>query len=202
MWLTSGDLTAAEEPFELFAQWLSEAEATEPADANAMALATVDAAGLPDVRIVLLKGFDANGFVFFTNMESRKGEELAAAPRAALNFHWKSLQRQVRIRGSIQPVSEAEADAYFAGRPRLSQIGAWASRQSRPLESRAVFERAVADYTAKFADAPIPRPPQWGGYRLKPRTIEFWQDRPFRLHDRVEFTRAADGGWARMRLYP
>jgi pyridoxamine 5'-phosphate oxidase len=202
-WLTSGDFTEADEPLRLFSAWLKEAEVAEPADANAMALATVDDTGLPNVRMVLLKGLDARGFVFYTNDESQKGRELAAQPMAALAFHWKSLTRQVRVRGPVERVDAAEADAYFATRPRLAQIGAWASRQSAPLESRLAFEKAVALHAAKFAVGTVPRPPYWGGYRVVPLSIEFWHDRPFRLHDRVLFRRAGFGdAWTRTRLYP
>jgi pyridoxamine 5'-phosphate oxidase len=202
-WLTSGDFTEADEPLRLFSAWLKEAEVAEPADANAMALATVDNTGLPNVRMVLLKGLDARGFVFYSNDESQKGRELAAQPMAALAFHWKSLTRQVRVRGPVERVDAAEADAYFATRPRLAQIGAWASRQSAPLESRLAFEKAVALHAAKFAVGTVPRPPYWGGYRVVPLSMEFWHDRPFRLHDRVVFRRAGLGeAWARTRLYP
>lgn len=201
--LTAVDFTEADEPFALFAAWMKEAEVTEPADPNAMALASADADGMPDVRMVLLKGLDARGFVFYTNLESRKGHELAANPKAALAFHWKSLKRQVRVRGLAERVSEVEADAYFAGRPRLSQIGAWASRQSSPLESRLAFEKAVALTTAKFAVGTVPRPPYWSGFRLVPLAIEFWHDRPFRLHDRIEYARPGlDAPWTKTRLYP
>jgi pyridoxamine 5'-phosphate oxidase len=201
--LTAGDFSQAEEPFALFAAWMADATRTEPADPNAMALATVDADGLPDVRMVLLKGFDARGFVFYTNLESRKGRELAANPKAALLFHWKSLTRQVRIRGPVEPVSEAEADAYFASRPRGAQIGAWASKQSAPLEDRFALEKAVARVTAKHAIGTVPRPPHWSGFRIVPLTIEFWHDRPFRLHQRVEFQRQApEAPWAKAGLYP
>jgi len=166
-----------------------------------MALATVDADGMPNVRTVLLKGYDRIGFVFYTNYESAKGRELLANPKAALNFHWKSLGRQVRVRGAVVPVSAAEADAYFASRPRGSRIGAWASQQSRPLESRFALEKAVAAYTAKFAIGEIPRPGHWSGFRLAPREIEFWSAATFRLHDRVLFRRAGEG-WEKTRLYP
>jgi pyridoxamine 5'-phosphate oxidase len=202
-WLTSGDFTEADEPWRLFSAWFEEAVRREPADPNAMALATVDADGLPNVRMVLLKGVDERGFVFYTNLESAKGRELEQAPRAALVFHWKSLTRQVRVRGTVERVTEADADAYFATRPRLTQIGAWASRQSAPLESRLAFEKAVALYTAKHVVGPVPRPPFWSGFRVVPQAIEFWHDRPFRLHDRVEFRRSGLGEpWQKTRLYP
>ena len=202
-WLTSGDFTEADEPLRLFSAWFEEAKRLEPADPNAMALATVDPDGLPNVRMVLLKDFDQRGFVFYTNLDSRKGRELQASPKAALVFHWKSLMRQVRLRGAVEPVSEAEADAYFATRPRLAQIGAWASRQSAPLESRLAFEKAVALHTAKYLVGTVPRPPHWSGFRLIPSSIEFWHDRPFRLHDRIEFRRDRPGeAWSKARLYP
>jgi pyridoxamine 5'-phosphate oxidase len=201
-WLRNGD-TAAAEPFRLFAEWFEDARRREPSDANAMALATVDADGVPNCRMVLLKGLDERGFVFYTNLDSRKGRELAAHPVAALTFHWKSLQRQVRARGPVERVSEAEADAYFATRPRLSQIGAWASKQSQPLESRFALEQACARYTAQFGIGSIPRPQHWSGYRVVPLSIEFWQDRPFRLHERIEFSRSSpEAAWHKVFLYP
>jgi len=196
------NFSEAEEPFALFQSWLDEATASELNDPNAMALATVDAEGLPDVRMVLLKGFDHDGFVFYTNSESQKGCELAANMKAAVVFHWKSLRRQVRVRGLVTQVSAAEADDYFHSRPRLSQIGAWASQQSRPLESRLALEGAVAKYTAKFGLGQIPRPAYWNGYRIHPSSIEFWHDRPFRLHERIVFNRTSGQDWNRERLYP
>lgn len=200
--LTSDDFTASAEPFSLFSAWFEEARASEPSDPDAMALATVDAAGMPDVRIVLLKGFGPDGFVFYTNYQSRKATELAARPIAALNLHWKSLKRQVRIRGMVEKVDGATSDVYFATRQRQSQIGAWASQQSRPLESRAAFEAITEQIAERFADQDVPRPAHWGGFRLRPVSIEFWQDRPFRLHDRIEFTRDASGNWTKTRLFP
>ena len=201
--LTSGNFVEAEEPFALFEQWFAEAGKSEPNDPNAMALATVDADGLPDVRMVLLKGADERGFVFYTNDESAKGRELAANPKAALLFHWKSLRRQIRLRGPISQVSSEESDAYFESRPRDSRIGAWASQQSRPLESRFALEKAIAVYAAKFGVGAVPRPPYWRGFRLAPLAIEFWRDKPFRLHDRSLFTREAPGAaWSQQRLYP
>jgi len=202
-WLTTGDFTEADEPLRLFAAWFEEAAKAEPRDPTAMSLATVDAEGTPNVRMVLMKGFDERGFVFYTNVDSQKGLELDATRRGALLFHWKSSNRQVRLRGPVERVTDAEADAYFATRPRMAQIGAWASKQSAPLESRLALEKAVALMTAKFVVGTIPRPPNWTGYRLQPLTIEFWQDRPFRLHDRVEFRRdAPDAHWRKTRLYP
>ena len=202
-WLRSGDFTEADEPLRLFAAWFEDAAKAEPADPEAMALATVDSGGLPNVRMVLLKGFDERGFVFYSNEGSQKGHELADSPKAALAFHWKSLHRQVRLRGSVAPVAADEADAYFASRPRSSQIGAWASKQSTALESRLAFEKAIALYAAKFALGTVPRPPFWVGYRLSPTIIEFWQDRLYRLHDRIEFSRTAPGSaWTKIRLYP
>jgi pyridoxamine 5'-phosphate oxidase len=201
--LTSGDFTAADEPFALFEAWLNEATKSEPNDPNAMALSTVDADGLPDVRMVLMKGFDTEGFVFYSHIASQKGRELAANPKAALLFHWKSLRRQVRIRGNVTPVSEAEADAYFATRPKQAQIGAWASKQSQELESRFAFEQAIAKVAAKHMIGEVPRPPGWSGWRITPSRIEFWHDRPFRLHDRIEFRRDAVGQpWSKARMYP
>ena len=199
--LTKGDFTEAGEPWAIFSAWMAEAERAEPNDPTAMALATADADGLPNVRMVLLKGADERGFVFYTNAESAKGRELASNPQAALVFHWKSLRRQMRARGPVTEVSEAEADSYFGSRPRDSRIGAWASQQSRPLESRFALEKAVAFYAAKHAIGEVPRPPYWRGYRIAPVSMEFWADRPFRLHDRVMFTRRGDA-WDKARLYP
>ena len=190
-----------DEPIGLFIDWLAEARAGEPNDANAMALATVDASGMPDCRMVLLKDVDARGFTFYSNRESAKGEELAARPAAALLFHWKSLRRQVRVRGHVEPVGAAEADAYFASRARESRIGAWASDQSRPLDSRQALEAAVARETARFEGGEVPRPERWTGWRVVPDSVEFWRDRPFRLHDRMRFDRAGEA-WARTRLWP
>ncbi len=197
----AADFTLAEDPFALFAVWMKEAEAAEPEDPNAMALATAGSDGLPDVRIVLLKGFDARGFVFYTNTESAKGEELAQNPQAALVLHWKSLRRQVRARGPVKPVTPAEADAYVASRHPQSRLGAHASRQSRPLADRATLMAAVADLAARYENAPVPRPEHWTGFRIEPVSLEFWQNGDFRLHDRVRFTRTEDG-WTRSRLYP
>jgi len=187
----------------LFAAWLKDATTSEPRDPTAMTLATVDTDGLPNARMVLLKGLDERGFVFYTNMDSQKGRELDAHPKAALVFHWKSLNRQVRLRGPVERVAAAEADAYFATRPKQAQIGAWASKQSAPLESRLAFEKAVALYAAKYAIGEVPRPPYWSGYRIVPLRIEFWHDRPFRLHDRIEFRREKlSAPWSKTRLYP
>lgn len=202
------DFTAAAEPFVLFEAWFADAAAREPNDPEAMALATVDGDGLPNVRMVLMKQVDGpgrmdRGFVFYTNLESAKGRELAANGKAALVFHWKSLRRQVRVRGLVQPVASDEADAYFDSRARGSRIGAWASQQSRPLESRFALEKAVAVTAAKYPIGHIPRPPHWSGFRIVPLEIEFWADQPFRLHDRLVFRRAAAGKpWEKLRLYP
>jgi pyridoxamine 5'-phosphate oxidase len=197
------EIVPAGEPIQHFQAWFSEAKAREPNDPEAMALATVDASGLPDVRMVLLKGADARGFVFYTNLESAKGEELAANPKAAAVFHWKSLRRQVRVRGPVERVSEAEADAYFASRPKDSQIGAWASKQSRPLEGRFALEKEVALYAAKYALQSVPRPLHWSGFRIMPLRIEFWANRPFRLHERLVYVRdALDAPWRTERLFP
>lgn len=193
---------AQSEPFELFARWLTEAKEKEPNDANAMSLATADASGTPDVRMVLLKGVD-RGFVFYSNAESAKGRQLEANARAALCFHWKSLRRQVRVRGVIEPASAEEADAYFQSRDRGARLGAWASEQSRPLPDRLALEKRIAEFALKFGLGDVPRPPHWRGWRLVPLAIEFWRDRPFRLHDRLLFTRgAADQAWTKKRLYP
>jgi pyridoxamine 5'-phosphate oxidase len=197
------DFTTRNEPFALFAEWLEEATGAEINDPNAMSLATVDADGLPNVRMVLLKGFDENGFVFYTNLESQKGTEILGHMKAAICLHWKSLRRQVRVRGLVEQVSESEADEYYNSRARDSRIGAWASQQSRPLESRFALEKAVAKYAAKYAIGEVPRPPYWSGFRIRPLYIEFWKDGAFRLHDRVVFRRETpEADWAKSRLYP
>jgi pyridoxamine 5'-phosphate oxidase len=191
------------DPFALFVAWFREASSNEPSDPHAMTLATVDAEGLPDARTVLLKGVDEHGFVFYTNLDSAKGRQLRDNPRAALLFHWKSLQRQVRARGAVFPVTDAEADAYFASRARASQIGAWASEQSRPMPDPLALEKAVARYGVKFGLGTVPRPPRWSGFRLEPVTMEFWRSRRFRLHERLAFARGAPGQpWAASRLFP
>jgi len=190
-----------DEPISLFVEWLEESKRSEPNDANAMALATVDAEGMPDVRMVLLKDVDVRGFTFFSNQESAKGEQLWAHPSAALLFHWKSLRRQVRVRGAVERVSAEEASAYFASRARESRIGAWASDQSRPLSSREALEARVAEQTARFEGEEVPRPDRWTGWRVIPQQIEFWRDRPFRLHDRLRFDRVAET-WSTSRLWP
>ena len=191
----------AADPLALFDAWLAEAADTEPNDPNAMALATSTPSGAPSVRMVLLKGHDASGFVFYTNLESRKGGELGANPQVALLFHWKALRRQVRIEGPITPVTDAEADEYFNSRARVSRLGAGASDQSRPLPSRGELERRVAEMDARYPGDTVPRPPHWSGFRVAPRAIEFWQDMPFRLHDRRVYTRIATG-WDVGALYP
>jgi pyridoxamine 5'-phosphate oxidase len=201
--MTSKDFTLRDDPFALFAEWLKEAEDTEPNDPTAMALASVDENGLPDVRMILLKGHDERGFVFYTNIESAKGRELSAQAKAAAVFHWKSLRRQVRVRGPVSRVTDAEADAYFNSRHLQSRLGACASDQSRPLKDRATLETRVKEIAARYPDGKVPRPSHWSGYRIVPVAIEFWQDGAFRLHDRVQFTRAAAGDpWKRQRLYP
>ncbi|HEY0267194.1 MAG TPA: pyridoxamine 5'-phosphate oxidase [Rhizomicrobium sp.] len=198
-----GGIDSGPDPIALFAGWMKEAEASEPNDPNAMALATADAGGIPNVRMVLLKGVDAQGFVFYSNAESIKGGELAANANAALNFHWKSLRKAVRVKGRVTQVSDAEADAYFASRPKDSQIGAWASPQSRPMEGRWVFEKAIAANAAKYALTKVPRPPYWTGWRVTPLRMEFWRDRPFRLHDRLVYARDnAASPWRTERLFP
>lgn len=191
----------ATDPHMLFEEWLAEAMISEPNDPEAMALATADAEGRPSSRMVLLKGQDERGFVFYTNADSRKGDEIGANPHAALLFHWKSLRRQVRVEGPVAPVSEAEADAYFASRARDSRIGAWASDQSRPLASRATFEARYEEMKARFEGGEVPRPPHWSGYRVAPERIEFWSDRAYRLHERRLFTRT-ETGWSEGLLYP
>jgi len=199
---TEAPMPSVADPVALFAEWLAEADKSEVNDPNAVTVATVDADGLPDARMVLLKDVDHRGFVFYTNLHSAKGRQLSAHPQACLLFHWKSLRRQVRARGAIEPVSEAEADAYFATRARHSQIGAWASDQSQPLESHFALEKRVAEFALKFGVGAVPRPPHWSGFRLRPASIEFWRDRPFRLHERIQFAHDGQGGWTTARLYP
>ena len=197
------DFSESADPVKLFEAWLADAVKSEINDPNAMTLATVDASGLPDARMVLLKGVDARGFVFYTNLQSAKGAQLAGAMKAALVFHWKSLRRQVRVRGEVERVSDAEADAYFETRPHGSRIGAWASQQSRVLASREALEAAVAHFNLKYPGGDIPRPPHWSGFRVLPAQMEFWHDRPFRLHDRIAFLRADnDASWRKERLFP
>jgi len=201
--IDDGGIAASDDPMALFAAWFAQAEKAEAAEPNAMALASVDAAGHPNVRMVLLKEADARGFVFFTNFESAKGRELLGQPHAALVLHWKSLGRQVRVRGPVAPVADAEADAYFATRAKDSQIGAWASAQSRPMPTRFAFEKEIAKFAAKYALAKVPRPPYWSGFRVTPLEIEFWRNRPFRLHDRLVYARAdTNAPWRTERLFP
>lgn len=198
-----GGIAGDRDPFELFSAWMKDAEKTEPNEANAMAVATADAEGRPNIRMVLLKAVDSRGFVFYTNFESAKGKELVANPNAALNFHWKTVRKQVRVRGPVSVVSDAEADAYFASRAKDSQIGAWASAQSRPMEGRWVFEKEIAKYALRYGLTKVPRPPYWSGFRVTPLEIEFWRDRPFRLHDRLVYRRdSLDQPWRTERLYP
>ena len=201
--LDDGGIAVKDDPFALFDAWMEEAKKSEANEPNAMAVATVDAQGVPNVRMVLLKGADRNGFVFYTNLESAKGTELAGHAHAALCFHWKSLGKQIRVRGSVTRVADAEADAYFASRPKDSQIGAWASAQSRPMEGRWSFEKEIAKVAAKYALSKVPRPPHWSGFRVTPLEIEFWRNRPFRLHDRLVYRRASTSEpWRTERLFP
>lgn len=197
-----GGIGAKDDPFALFDVWMQEAFKSEPNDHNAMSIASVDGQGHPNVRMVLLKGAEDGSFVFYTNYESAKGVELIGQPHAALCFHWKSLGKQVRVRGTVQKTGAAESDAYFASRPKDSQIGCWASAQSRPVEGRWAFEKEIARYAAQYALAKVPRPPQWGGFRLTPLEIEFWRNRPFRLHDRLVYRREGAAPWRTQRLFP
>lgn len=197
-----GGIGEKENPFTLFHAWLKEAEKSEPNDFNAMSIATVDGEGRPNVRMVLLKDAADGTFVFYTNYESAKGVELIGRPYAALCFHWKSLGKQVRVRGTVEKTSAADSDAYFATRPKDSQIGCWASAQSRAVETRWAFEKEIAKYAAQYALSKVPRPPYWGGFRITPFEIEFWRNRPFRLHDRLVYRREASGPWRTERLYP
>jgi pyridoxamine 5'-phosphate oxidase len=198
--MLSGALLAAS-PFDQFQTWMTDAERTEPNDPNAMSVATATSDGRPSLRAILLKGVDARGFVFYTNKGSRKGGELAANPAVALLFHWKSLRRQIRIEGAVESVSDAEADAYYASRPRISRLGAWASQQSRPLSDRTILEKRLAEMEARYPDE-IPRPEYWSGYRVLPERFEFWQDMPYRLHDRTIYLRSVDGVWEQSKLFP
>ncbi|GBR08231.1 pyridoxamine 5'-phosphate oxidase [Acetobacter oeni] len=200
--VTSPLIDLSSDPFDLFHAWMKDAEASEPNDPNAMTLATVSPEGRPDARIVLLKGADRKGFTFFTNLESRKGLELEATPVAALLFHWKSLRRQIRIEGPVFPVTTQEADDYFASRRRMSQLGAIASDQSRPLPNRAVFEQRLEEVETEYAGRPVPRPANWSGFRVRPERFEFWQDRPYRLHDRAIWVMRGRHAWDVTRLYP
>ena len=200
---TPARIPATDDPIAGFEAWMAEAAKSEPNDPNAVCLATCTPEGRPSARMVLLKGVDARGFVFYTNRQSAKGGELDASWKAAANFHWKSLRRQVRVRGPVEQVTDAESDAYFASRPRDARIGAWASQQSRPMESRFAFEKAIAGYALKYPLGEVPRPPHWIGYRIKPVELEFWHDRPYRLHDRIVFRRETpEGPWGKQRLFP
>jgi pyridoxamine 5'-phosphate oxidase len=200
--LDDGGIAERDDPFALFDEWMKQAEKSEPNEANAMSIATVDGQGCPNNRMVLLKSADPSGFVFYTNYESAKGVELAASPFIALCFHWKSLRKQIRVRGAVEKTTVAESDAYFASRPKDSQIGCWASSQSRAMEGRWAFEKQIATYAVKYALAKVPRPPFWGGYRVMPFEIEFWRDRPFRLHDRLVYRRESNEPWRTERLFP
>jgi len=200
--IDDGGIGTKDDPFALFHAWLDEAQRSEPNDFNAMSIASVDGEGRPNVRMVLLKDAADGTFVFYTNYESAKGVELIGRPFAALCFHWKSLGKQVRVRGTVEKTSAAESDAYFATRPKDSQIGCWASAQSRAVETRWAFEREIAKYAAQYALSKVPRPPYWGGFRVTPFEIEFWRNRPFRLHDRLVYRREASGPWRTERLYP